>query len=286
MTYLCPTCRLALDDAWTCANGHAFEESNGILVLMDPDFAAHFDVFREPFERMRADIAMQLLDPTIYERLPDTPPGHPAHEWRLRRYDLAVLRRLLRDRPRQKVLDVGAWNGWLSNRLAGDGHDVTAIDYFVDPHDGLGAHRKHANRWRSIQMDLEELSILAGPFDLIIFNRCTQYFSDPRVSLIQARGLLGPGGRLVCTGLAFLRDPSQRIATLEESRRVRLQYGIDQFKLTRGYLDFDDKNQLEALGVQLRPYWRLLPATLKSMVRKSSPRYYYGVLSDGRSTRS
>ena len=71
-----------------------------------------------------------------------------------------------------KILDLGAWNGWLSNQLSSDGHElVTAIDYFLHERDGLAAKKYYPNEFLAIQMDLEDLSILPYNYDIIIINR-------------------------------------------------------------------------------------------------------------------
>jgi 2-polyprenyl-3-methyl-5-hydroxy-6-metoxy-1,4-benzoquinol methylase len=279
MTYLCPTCRTPLDNAHVCANGHVFEEKDGVLALLDPAFAAQLAAFCEPFERMRAGTAMRLLDPAVYLRLPATPPGHPPYEWRLRRYDLALLRRLLRRRPRQTILDVGAWNGWLSNRVASDGHAVTAVDYFDDEYDGLRARKFYASSWQAVQMDLLDLPALGETFDVIVLNRCVQFFPQPAAAVAQAKALLAPGGLLILTGLELYRDPrakAARVAHLLHSHRHR--YDFELFlRPTKGYLDLADKTQMEAQGVQIKPYWPLLPANLKALLRPDLPRHCYGI---------
>ena len=245
---------------------------------MSPEFRVRLEAFLEPFERYRGRVGRRLLDPADYPRLPQTPPGHAPHEWRLRRYDLGIVRRYLKRRESLAILDVGAWNGWLSNHLTSAGHDVTAVDYFVDEYDGLCAQRHYENSWRMVQMDLEDLSILRGPFDMVIFNRCMQYFIDPQASLQQARFLLVPGGLLLCTGLQFLRDPSQRAAELDATRRELAHEGIVYFKSMRGYLDFDDRRRMHAWGLQMRTPWQLMPANMKATARPTWPWYAYGTL--------
>ncbi len=279
MTYLCPTCRTPLDDACVCANGHAFAQNDGVLALLDAAFAAQLAAFCEPFERMRAGAAMQLLNPAVYQRLPATPPGHPPHEWRLRRCDLALLRRLLRRRPRQTILDVGAWNGWLSNRLAGDGHTVTAVDYFGGEYDGLRARKFYTSSWQAVQMDLLDLPVLGQAFDVIVLNRCVQFFPQPAAAVAQAQALLAAGGLLILTGLELFHDPRAKAARVAHSLRShRQRYGFELFlRPTKGYLDLADKAQLEAQGVQIKPYWQLLPANLKALLRPTLPRHCYGV---------
>jgi 2-polyprenyl-3-methyl-5-hydroxy-6-metoxy-1,4-benzoquinol methylase len=200
-------------------------------------------------------------------------------QWRLRRYDLAVVRRLLSGRRGQRILDVGAWNGWLSHRMAGDGHLVTAIDYFVDEFDGLGAKKFYSTSWQAIQMDLADLHVLDESFDAILLNRCVQFFPQPAAYVAQAKAQLAPGGLLILTGLELYRDPrakAARVAQLLDSHRQR--YGCELFlRPTKGYLDFADKAQLEAQGVQIKPPWQLLPANLKARLRPTLPRHCYGV---------
>src|SRR5258708_29358856 len=44
---------------------------------------------------------------------------------------------------RLRILDLGAGNGWLSNRLPERGHSVAAIDLSENPFDGLGSPRPY-----------------------------------------------------------------------------------------------------------------------------------------------
>jgi SAM-dependent methyltransferase len=230
-------------------------------------------------EQFRAAEGKRLLDSTVYERLPDAPAVQKDFEWRLRRYDLAVIRRLLQKRPQQRVLDVGAWNGWLSHRLAAEGHLVTAIDYFTDRYDGLGARAFYSTTWQAIQMDLSDLSPLDQRFDMVILNRCLQFFSDPTQYMAQASAKVVPGGLMVATGLAFYQDAGVKAREVQALRdSYRRQYGMDIFlHPTRGYLDFGDHAQLAARGLQLHLYRQLLPANVKSLLWPTRPCYYYGL---------
>ena len=283
MGLLCPDCRRPLDEsALTCPNGHRFHRQGGVLVLLDDDLAGRLAGFLEPFSRLRAAQGRRLTDPAAYPDLPFGPAAADNHEWRLRQHDLAVVTELLAGGSRQRILDVGAWNGWLSNRLAAQGHQVTAVDYFIDPYDGLGARAFYDTSWRAIQMNLEDLEVLGQRFDMVIVNRCLQFFADPVAYAVQARAAVAPGGLLVLTGLAFLRDPSPRLAGLEALQDQLREHGLDFFKPLKGYLDFADKTRLEAGGTSLRPYPGLWPANLKSRLVATAPRYYYGLWRAGR----
>lgn len=276
----CPTCRAPLDQALACANGHRFAERQGVLRLLDAGFAAELDRFLGRLEPIRAAEGRRLLDPAAYPLLPL---GSRHHEWRLRRYDLALLRRLLRGlRPagaRLRVLDVGAWNGWLSNRLAEDGCEVTAVDYFADPHDGLGARQFYRSQWRAIQLDLLGLDALEPEYDVVVINRCLQFAPDPAAFVRQARLLLATGGLLAATGIECFADPRAKAASVR--RRLAEHLARHQFDLflrpTKGYLDRGDLGALAAAGLRCRPYPQLWLANLKARLRPARGRHLYGV---------
>jgi SAM-dependent methyltransferase len=252
---------------------------DGVLVLMKASFRQRLESFNERLEQFRAAEGKRLLEGSIYEHLPDALEVRNNFEWRLRRYDLAVIRRLLQKRPQQRVLDVGAWNGWLSHRLAAEGHHVTAIDYFIDRFDGLGARVFYSTTWQAIQMDLTDLSALDQRFDVIILNRCLQFFPDPAHYVAQASAKVAPGGLLVATGLAFYQDASVKAREVQSLREsYQRQYGMEIFlHPAKGYLDFGDRSLLAVRGMQLHLYRQLVPANVKSLVWPTRPRYYYGL---------
>lgn len=289
MQILCPDCRtsFAVDDrAWlppgiACPAGHRFAAREGVLELLDADLARRLAGFLTPFSALRANEDKRLIDPATYPQLPDAPAVRDQFEWRLRRYDLQVVASLLRHRGRQRVLDLGAWNGWLSNRLAQLGHDVTAIDYFVDEFDGLRARKFYTGDWRAVQMNLEDLDVLDEQFDVVIVNRCVQFYADPPAYARAVQRKVAPGGVMLLTGLAFVRDPAERIAGMAGLRRRLQENGLDFFKPMKGYLDFDDKSQFQDAGYHLHPYRQLLAANARSLLSSTAPRYYYALWQAG-----
>jgi SAM-dependent methyltransferase len=280
---LCPTCRDPLDPrSLRCAGGHGFEKIDGILRLLDPGFGERLDGFLELFQPLREADGRRIADPSVFPGLPQVLSRDP--EWRMRGYDAAVIRRLTEDRVCGTALDVGAWNGWLSHLLAVDGHAVTAVDYFVDELDGLGAHRFYSVGWRSIQTDLRDLSILDQRFDLVILNRCIQFFEDPAAMVTSAAERLEAGGLLVATGLEFFADPSGRRQQVEAMLERFRQHGIVPFIPIKGYLDTEDLRRLRAAGLELRAYpqLRMRIARARSWLDPKRGRPCFGVLERGR----
>jgi 2-polyprenyl-3-methyl-5-hydroxy-6-metoxy-1,4-benzoquinol methylase len=232
-------------------------------------------MFTVPFNQLRAQQNRWIKDPFLYPKLPESLIQDP--EWRHRSFDLAIIRHLLAEKTALRILDIGAWNGWLSHRLAEMGHTVTAVDYFTDPHDGLGARRFYPTAWDAIQMNLEDLSCLEQRFDVIILNRCVQFFLDPPGYAAQARVKLAPSGVMLLTGLAFFRDPHQKIQGVKNLRAYLNAHGFDFFKEIKGYLDENDQQKMQNMGIRLSPYPQLRLANLKSLITPTAPRHYYGV---------
>lgn len=278
----CPTCRRPLDEErLVCPEGHTFEQTHGVLSLLDASFAHRLHRFNATLSQYRAATGRRLLKPAVYPELPFAAALRSQFEWRLRRYDWAVTQKWVGAQP-QRVLDIGAWNGWLSHRLALMGHEVTAVDYFTDPYDGLGARQFYPTRWQAIQMDLTDLAPLPPVFHRIIINRCLAFFGDPTAYVAHVRTKLAAGGRLLLTGLAFYHDPSAKARSVAVmTQQYRQQYGMEMFlNPTKGYLDGEDQRRLAAAGVKLTPYPRLLPANLKARVRPQHPLYFYGEVAD------
>lgn len=283
MSLLCPNCRAAIDLATlACASGHQFGCEDGVLVLLEEEFGRRLRAFIETLIRFRTAENKRLLDPAVYEHLPFALARENV-EWRARCYDLAIIRRLIAGRERQRILDVGASNGWLSHQLALLGHDVTAVELFTDEYDGLKAKKFYSTDWRAIQMDLADLSVLNERYDVVIVNHGLPFYPDPTGCVAAARERVADGGLLILIGLAFFRDPSARIRALAARQRAyRECYGVEFFlRPTRGYLDFDDRARFVAQGLRLYPHPQLWRANLKSLVRPTAPSHYYAVYRDG-----
>jgi len=254
----CPSCREPIDEReLRCPSGHEFPIVDGVLRLLEPVFAARLETFLDGFCVLRDRDGRRILDPTVYPRLPFAKEFRHDPEWRVRCYDVHMIRRLVAGRPVGTALDIGAYNGWLSHRLALDGYQVTAVDYFIDEYDGIGAHRFYPTRWRPIQMDVRDLAPLDVRFDLVVLNRCVQFAVDPPAMVAGALERVAEGGTLVITGMEILDDPVLRrrgVAALDARLR---RNGIEPFVPIKGYLDRGDEAGFRSLGVDFRPYPQL-----------------------------
>ena len=102
-------------------------------------------------------------------RLKDDP--HSSHS--------VILARLGEGRGR-KALDVGAADGFLAERLTGQGWNVTALE-----RDPALAARAHGRCKEVVVADLEAAPpLLDGPFDAIVYGDVLEHLSDPRAALV------------------------------------------------------------------------------------------------------
>jgi len=270
----CPNCHEPLTGHDTCGCGRYYPQQGGVIRLLAEPQGRAIRAFAALIAAIRRSQHIPMIQPAHYAQLPNGPAGS-GHEWRLRRHDLAVVRGLLGRRGPLTILDVGAWNGWLSHNLALDGHIVTAVDYFDDTHDGLQARQWYPSDWRAIQCDLLDLASL-GTYDVIILNRCLQFFGDPLSYVNAARAQVRPGGLIILTGLQLFIDPRRKAADvmrLQEAHRTR--YGFELFLRTcKGFLEVSDARNLWRAGLTLRPY--MIPSNIRTTIEPTRPLHVYG----------
>jgi ubiquinone/menaquinone biosynthesis C-methylase UbiE len=160
-------------------------------------------------------------------------PSDPeADAWRVRQQSYRTLERHMRQQSGSRtmtVLDLGAGNGWLSNRFALHGHRAVAVDWLDDERDGLGATRHYGTPLVCVQADFDALPFEAAQFDLVVFNGSLHYAHDVRITLGRARRLVAPGGALVVVDSPFFRRTLDGHAMVEEkTRRFFFEYGISE----------------------------------------------------------
>ena len=102
-------------------------------------------------------------------------------------------------RPLQ-LLDLGAGNGWLSYRIALEGHRSFALDIRNDSVDGLGAAapflRKAPDRLQCMVASFEEIPLPSATVDIALFNAALHYATDLRAVLREAMRVTRSGGQI------------------------------------------------------------------------------------------
>jgi ubiquinone/menaquinone biosynthesis C-methylase UbiE len=164
--------------------------------------------FVAEYRRVRLAEGFASADPRFVHQLPfRDATGRNAATWRIRAFHYLVIRAGLALLPRaERVLDVGAGNGWLSRRLAGS-YRVTALD--VDATDtGLGGLVDA--RIKRVCGDLESLPVRDSSFDVVIAAATIHYATRLPVALSEVARVLRPGGVFILADSPIYPDAEAR----------------------------------------------------------------------------
>ncbi|MBK8902031.1 MAG: methyltransferase domain-containing protein [Anaerolineaceae bacterium] len=252
-TFACPVCRGPLEwetaEAVRCpVDGLTFACEAGIWRFLPPERAAALAQFRQEYETVRRSEGRGSEDSAFYQALPFVGKDRTqintdstdftgrslrasrlksGWEERARSFGVLIGRvvRPLEQRLKRPlhILDLGAGNGWLANRLAARGHVVAAVDLGVNDWDGLGVRRHYETEFVCLQAEFDQLPLDAGQADLVIFNAAFHYSVDYVVTLREARRVLRPGGQVVVLDTAVYQHPSSGQQMVAEREATFLQ---------------------------------------------------------------
>lgn len=274
---LCPNCISEIEfgnDFASCTNGHVFSMKNGVYQIVTDEHKDKLTRYLNAFEDFRKPY-IDTIDPSQFANLPYS--DFDTNAFKLKQIDLRLIERNL-PKKKLKALDIGAWNGWLSNRLSGFGFNTTAVDIFTHDLDGMGAMKYYPNSWKSIQIDMNRLQLLDDKFDLIIINRGLNYFDSLSDTIESVKGLLSDGGVLLILGLNLFKNVNHIVTNLEKTAtEFEKKYGVP-FKLNDydGYLKSSDLTILKKNEIKIRFYKELFFQSLLGTFLSYKPKYYYG----------
>jgi SAM-dependent methyltransferase len=157
---------------------------------------------------------------------------------------------------RLRILDLGAGNGWLSNRLAQRGHSVTAIDLSGDPLDGLGAARHYDAAFGALRAEFDQLPLPDNLVDLAVFNASLHYSTNYTATLTETLRVLQPHGTLVILDSPMYTDPTSGARMVQERQsRFMATYGFASDALPSEH--FLTPARLTELGHDLPLSWQM-----------------------------
>jgi ubiquinone/menaquinone biosynthesis C-methylase UbiE len=228
---------------------------------MSEDSRSNIQDFVEDYRRIRLTEGLASSDPEFSRRLPfrDTT-GRNPRMWRVRAAHYIAIRAFLAVFPRaQRVLDVGAGNGWLARRLAGS-HRVTALD--VDATDtGLGALADD-RRIARVRGEIDALPLRNGTFDVVIVAAALHYAVELPRALDELARVLRPGGGLVIADSPVYVDAVARHRAWQRTLQYYSTAGAEHLArryrgLTRAELDGSRHFRFITLAPGIAP-WRAM----------------------------
>jgi SAM-dependent methyltransferase len=279
--FICPRCQSGLEridfEQLTCPrDGLEFRNIDGIWRFLLPESEAHYVRFIKDYETVRRFEARGSADAAYYRSLPykDLSRRFSA-DWsiRARSYNALIKHVItsLQERLQRplKLFDLGAGNGWLSNRLSFEGNRVFAVDLLVNEQDGLGAWKNYEHAFTPIQAEFNHLPIMDDFADAVIFNASFHYSEDYTRTLMEALRVLSPQGFIVVMDTpVYRRSVSGEKMVAERKAEFLKRYGFASDSLqSENYLTYARMRDLgKSLGVRwrhIRPFynvsWMLRP---------------------------
>jgi ubiquinone/menaquinone biosynthesis C-methylase UbiE len=267
MIFFCPRCHAALqkisDHELRCTvDGLSFQEVNGIWQFLLPERRSYYARFIADYEKIRSLEGRQSQDSNYYRSLPfQDLSGKFSADWRIRAASYKMLERIVT--PDMKVIDLGAGNGWLSNRLAAHGCEAYAVDLLLNAEDGLGAWKHYENQFTPVQAEFIRLPFADGSTSLVIFNASFHYAEDYLETLREALRVLEPAGRIVIMDSPVYHHAESGEKMVNERKTAFLsQYGFASDALnSKNYMTYWQMQQLgKSMGIHwkhLRPFYGL-----------------------------
>jgi ubiquinone/menaquinone biosynthesis C-methylase UbiE len=170
--------------------------------------------------------------------------GKRREEWRIRAQSFKtllahVVEPLQGERP-MRILDLGAGNGWLSNRLSLRGNRLVAVDLGVSALDGLGAHIHYDHPFLLLQAEFDRLPLAGRQFDLAVFNSSFHYSSHYETTLGEAARMVKVGGKVVIVDTPVYHDGNSGEQMVRERQdQFRKRYGFPSSALeSENYLTY------------------------------------------------
>ena len=276
----------------TCSR--VFSQIDGVWHFLTAEQLSNYQQFIEEYETIRQAEGRHHPDPMFYRLLPFPPTDDPlADMWRQRAdsftkllksvvepCETAATMRNIKDEKsylanQLNILDLGAGNGWLSNRLAARGHQVTAVDLTTNTFDGLGCHAYYQHRFTAVQATFSQLPFLIETVDLAIFNASFHYATDYTAVLDEVWRLIRPGGMLAVIDTPVYRwAKSGEKMVAERQKKFSDTYGFPSNALNSQ--NFITYYQITQFANQLQTRYRLhhLVSPTRRLWRRVKNRIY------------
>lgn len=265
MRFICPRCRGDLQEIselelFCVRDELTFKQENGIWRFLLPEREIHYARFISNYEAVRRFEGRFSPDSSYYRALPfkDTS-GKFSADWKIRAASFRALQKILT--AESTVLDVGAGNGWLSNRLSLSGYDVCAVDLLLNPEDGLGAWSHYQSQFAKVQSEFMHLPFPETSVSAVIFNASFHYSESYEETLTEALRVLSPKGKIIIMDSPVYHSAEsgeQMVAERKSAFLSRYGFASDSLK-SENYLTYQRMDELgKTLGIawhHIRPFY-------------------------------
>lgn len=256
--FACPKCKASLratEDGGLCCleDNLYFKQEKNIWRFLSPDRQQHFEQFLRDYETIREREGRWSHDPAFYRSLPFKDlTNRFTDDWKIRAISYSSLTKDVLA-PLEKrtgcslhILDLGAGNGWLSNRLKQLGHLPIALDLSTNSSDGLSACIFYRDPFLVVQAELDRVPFENDQFDLVIFNASLHYSENYDATLREALRVLDERGRVVIMDSPIYHDEeSGRQMVAERENYFLKQFGFRSNALkSENFLTFDRLEEL------------------------------------------
>jgi HemK-related putative methylase len=217
--------------------------------------------FVQAYHRVREAEGWARDHGEYYRRLPEVAPGDPQQAiWRMRQQSFETfLSQVLEPLEKTRgvpltIVDAGAGNGWLSNRLAERGHQLVAVDVQSDDRHGLGALVHYESSFLAVRTTYDRLPLTDDTADVVVFNASLHYADEVFRTFAEALRVLRGGGRFVILDSPVYKHPESGRRMVDEKKRSHEDlYGVStNGSVEKGYLTTE---QLDRLGEQFGLEW-------------------------------
>lgn len=273
MNFICPRCRGDLqkssESELFCAQDKlTFKQENGIWRFLLPERESHYSRFISDYETVRRFEGRFSPDSSYYRALPFKDlSGKFSADWRIRAASFRALQKIIT--AESTVLDLGAGNGWLSNRLSLSGYNVCAVDLLLNPEDGLGAWHHYQSKFDKAQSEFVHLPFPNKSVSAVIFNASFHYSESYEETLAESLRVLAPNGQIIVMDSPVYHDVNsgqQMVAERKSAFLARYGFASDSLE-SENYLTYQRMEKLEkTLGMiwqHIRPFygihWKLRP---------------------------
>jgi len=269
----CPRCLSSIGclpagdavDCYTCKTRLACER--GIWKALLPERAARYARFVEDYECIRTAEGRGSTSADYYLALPFRDlSGLHSGQWTMRARTFRYIERKILPRittvthNRLRILDLGAGNGWMSYRLASQGHAPVAVDLLTNDQDGLGAARHFEQRlpvlFPRFQAEVDNLPFGDGYFDLVIFNSSFHYSENYEKTFAEALRCTRKSGTVLIADTPWYSDALNGRRMLEERRALFVKrFGFPSDELNS--LEYLTDQRLDDLGKRFYLHWQI-----------------------------